>query len=133
MLVYRASIAFLLCANASLASPFCDAIENQSPIEGATSCREVAEVGGNSSYQCWWAFDFRAQDAATFFQNGSDEIATCLAGAQITLDQPVNHPDSYILHEFTAEGRNAAISYKDKATLQQSFVFLRISALDSGG
>lgn len=133
MSAYSHSIVFCFCANATFASPFCDAIENSAPIEGATSCREVVEVGGKSSYQCWWTFNFRAKQAVTFFQNGSDEIAVCLAGAQKALDQPVNHPDSYVLHEYTAEGRNVAISYKDKTTLQQSFVFLRVTERASGG
>ena len=119
---------FLLSTGSVSADALCSTVEIQVPIDGATSCRQVAESGGASSFQCWWQFEFRDDGDDAFFTNGIDELKNCMADATILLDQPVNHPDSYSLYSFVTPTKEVSLSYKDKSALGQSFVFFRVSS-----
>ena len=78
---------------------------------------------------CRWDFAYRAEEAQAAFDAMSGALATCAepSGA-LTEDQPVNHPDSYALHRYVLEGREVALSLKDKAALGKSLIFLRVTA-----
>ncbi len=94
-----------------------------------TGCDNVEEQG----LVCFWEFAYRNPAAQTFYQAMGDNVSGCLGAAAETPPEPgVNHPDSYALRQFAAEGRLISVSLKDKAQMDKSIVFLRIGS-DGGG
>ena len=77
---------------------------------------------------CQWAYDYRSTAAQIAFADLEREIAMCLS-ASAKQDAPVNHPDSYRLMQFDAEQTRISLSLKDKASLQKTFLFLRVDNL----
>ena len=78
---------------------------------------------------CRWDFAYRAEEAQVAFDAMSGALATCAGpSGALTEDQPVNHPDSYALHRYMLQGREVALSLKDKAALGKSLIFLRVTA-----
>ncbi|MEM6374950.1 MAG: hypothetical protein AAF686_01840 [Pseudomonadota bacterium] len=74
---------------------------------------------------CQWSFDYRSAAANALFGHISADLVACLGPAK-ALEPGVNHPDSYQLRQFEAPERLISLSLKDKASLEQSFVFLRV-------
>ena len=96
-------------------------------LPGAPACDLSQGLGGAREYHCAWAFDYRVPKAAALFEMYDADIRACLADPQkAKADAEVNHPDSYILHQYLVDGTTVAISLKDKAALQETYVFLRI-------
>lgn len=90
-------------------------------VAGATPPDKAACDAG----VCQWRFAYRDGRARDMFEAKGSELEACLGPAMEQGDQ-VNHPDSYELRQFQAEGRAVYLSIKDKAALQQTIVFLRI-------
>lgn len=99
------------------------------PLTGKpTTCRQSLMLGGGAQLHCGWAFPYRSDAASQAFEHLVRTVATCLGDeARITADLDVNHPDYYDLQTFTLERREVGVSLKDKATLAQTFVFLRVT------
>ena len=56
-----------------------------------------------------------------------DGVTSCFgAGAVVSSDTGVNHPDTYDLQMFRTVAGTVSVSLKDKGALQQTYVFLRI-------
>lgn len=74
---------------------------------------------------CRWTFAYRADAAVAAFEHLAEKLTRCL-GPPVDEDAPVNHPDSYRLVQFGAPDAVISLSLKDKASLQSTFVFLRV-------
>ena len=74
---------------------------------------------------CRWSFAYRSAAAQETFDRIADHLSECL-GAPRAEEAPVNHPDSYRLIQFETTDAVIFLSLKDKASLQRSFVFLRV-------
>ena len=81
---------------------------------------------------CRWDFAYRDAAARSVFDAMSQRLGDC-AGPDgiVTDDQPVNHPDTYDLRRFAFAGMDMALSLKDKAALDKSLIFLRVSAAEA--
>ena len=99
----------------------------QPALPGAPACDLAQGLGGAREYHCAWAFEYRAPKAADLFNTYDADIRACLINPQkAKADAEVNHPDSYVLYQYLTDGITIAISLKDKAALQETYVFLRI-------
>ncbi|ABG33317.1 hypothetical protein CEP88_08605 [Roseobacter denitrificans] len=126
---------------ASLADGFCAALEEYETSEqGDLSlfdaagldtdpvCGASRALSGSVSNHCYWAFPYRASQSHLAFDAMVKRVALCADGnARADGDAGVNHPDSYDLRRFTVGGNIVDVSLKDKAALQQTIVFLRVS------
>lgn len=74
---------------------------------------------------CRWSFEYRAQRAEDMFKEMAEKLTECL-GRPKPQGSPVNHPDSYTLMQFQNREAVISLSLKDKASLQQTFLFLRV-------
>ena len=99
------------------------------PFTGqTTTCMRSLILGGGAQLHCGWAFSYRADEASRAFDDLVSTVAECLGDeARITADLDVNHPDYYDLQTFSLDGREIGVSLKDKATLSETYVFLRIT------
>ena len=80
------------------------------------------------SANCNWAFSYRSAEATGAFKDMLAELSACADMASgIATDQPVNHPDFYDLRLMRIAGGEVGLSIKDKAEMQQTFVFLRLT------
>ncbi len=137
----------LLASPPAQADPFCDRVSEiaqalaggaQAPLELRLSlpgpevpealCTVSQNLSGGKMAHCGWPFAYRAPEARQNFEALLEVVSTCM-GAQVerSADQPVNHPDAYDLVELRGQGRVLGVSLKDKAGLQQTYVFLRIA------
>lgn len=126
-LTLRPSWAEPVCA--TRLDPVLEAIRSSSPLnlDGAT-CQQSRELSGATRQTCYWTFAYRAPEAEAAFEDWSNALLACYGSENAQLsDQPVNHPDSYILHRFKAETAEISLSLKDKAGLGQTLIFLQIS------
>ena len=94
-----------------------------SPV-GAT-CDTYLTQTGETGHSCHWKFGLRDPQAMTFARFIWSEAAACRPGQALATDKAVNHPDSYALRQWQAEGATYAISVKDKGGLGHTFVFVR--------
>lgn len=93
------------------------------------TCKQSLMLSGDRQIHCSWAFDYRAEAAKHAFDRLSKDVAACLGNdARMIEDQDVNHPDFYDLTSFETDEQTIAVSLKDKAALQQTYVFLRVTA-----
>ena len=90
-------------------------------------CTRARELGGKVSVQCAFGFDYRSNDANEVFTAALADVADCAVPLR-TDDPDVSHPDSYDLRQFTFGGATISVARKDKVTLAQTYVFLRVSA-----
>ncbi len=91
-------------------------------------CSASLILGGGQQVQCGWPFAYRSDEATAAFDRLNETVAACLGpDAASSRDQSVNHPDFYDLRLYHIAGRQTAVSLKDKAALQRTYVFLRIS------
>jgi hypothetical protein len=99
------------------------------PVSGeVTKCTRSLVLSGGSQLNCGWAFTYRAPAASEAFENLIATITDCLgAAAHVTADLNVNHPDFYDLQTFRLEGQEIGISLKDKASLSETYIFLRVT------
>ncbi|SLN72334.1 hypothetical protein ROA7450_04030 [Roseovarius albus] len=126
-----------LVPRASEAQSFCEAVQrytqettpqNFEVSDIAGECRTFREHTGAKGVMCNQPFPYRSEKAVNAFAALNDSIQTCLgSSAGPTQDQAVNHPDSYVLYQYVVENMKVSASLKDKAALQQTIVFLRIT------
>lgn len=95
------------------------------PAPGATCSTFVTEAATIGT-SCHWSHAYRGSTVAPHAARIWQHLTSCRAGQLLAPDTQVNHPDSYDLREW-AHGRDVyALSVKDKAALERTFVFLRI-------
>ena len=109
-----------------------DALRRAAPdlTETPAVCGQSMGVGGAMSTHCRWAFAYRDPRAAAAYRALVTDLAHCVGPEQVTADaedKAVNHPDTYDLRLMAITGGTAGISFKDKAALQRTLVFLRIA------
>lgn len=91
-------------------------------------CSRALMLSGQTQVQCSWPFEYRTEAATAAFDRILVEVDACLgADAQQSADQDVNHPDFYDLRLFQRGAQEVAVSLKDKATLQQTYVTVRVT------
>lgn len=96
-----------------------------------TDCTTSLMLTGGTQVHCGFGFAYRAPAATTAFEGLVNAVMDCLGDAvKVTADLDVNHPDFYDLQTFQLKGREIGVSLKDKATLSQTFVFVRVSNED---
>lgn len=122
------AVVMICCASASEADT-CDALTafaaGQRP-DNAT-CTTSRVLGGGTSTDCYWAFDFRADAAIAFFDAQADLLRHCADGPVTVEGATVNHPDSYDQLTADINGQAVSLSLKDKGALGQTLVFLRVT------
>lgn len=133
-------IALTFTAGASAADRFCAELEAYDLSHpGDTSlfdavglapkpaCATSRALSGPVSNHCYWSFPYRSALATQSFETLVQRVTKC-ANAQVhSKEDTVNHPDTYDLRRFTIAGKIVDVSLKDKAALQQTIVFLRVS------
>lgn len=120
---------FLLKAGAAAACP-ADVValtgQGGPKIDGAT-CQQSLTLSGAASHVCHLSFEYRAPEAQGSFDRWSRLLLACAGAHNATLiDQPVNHPDSYTLHQFDLPQAHVSVSLKDKGALQKTLVFVQV-------
>lgn len=130
-----AAVSIGLCAGQAAA--FCEDMariaQSGGPLalpdsELIAECSTSLQLGGGQQVQCGWPFAYRADAASAAFDQLNETVAACLGPDTVaSRDQSVNHPDFYDLRLYQIAGMETAVSLKDKAALQQTYVFLRIS------
>jgi hypothetical protein len=89
-------------------------------------CRVSQLLGRGQERNCHWAFPYRSTEARDAFADVLDAVTACLGpDIKVTTDQSVNHPDAYDLRLINHNGKQYAVSIKDKGALQQTLVFVR--------
>jgi len=124
----------LLVATGAQATPFCDSLLSVSDntrfdlpgTDSAGLCIRSLTISGGAQLHCRWPFAYRTTDATVAFHALRGAVAQCLNVAP-QMDFPVNHPDFYDLRMFHTARQDIGVSIKDKAALQQTYVFLRVS------
>ena len=118
-----------LCGDIHALKDKSDGVELSLPVTGQTAtCTQSLMLGGGKQLHCGWAFAYRAPDAAQAFDRVVSAVTQCLGSdAAVTADLDVNHPDFYDLQTFQLGGQEIDVSLKDKATLSETYVFLRIT------
>ena len=112
----------------ALGSQGADIILTLPGTDETAQCTRSLVLSGGSQVHCGWAFSYRATAATNAFEHLVNTVTGCLGGAaHVTADQDVNHPDFYDLQTFQLNGREIAVSLKDKAALSQTYVFLRVA------
>lgn len=106
---------------------FPDALTMQLPDGTIASCDYALELGTGWAVHCAWGFGYRAPEASDVFAGVLEGMTACY-GPQIAADTAVNHPDSFDLRQFAVDEGTASVSLKDKGALQETFVFIRVSA-----
>lgn len=96
--------------------------------DASATCRTSVLQGGAVQNTCYWSYGYRDAAALDHVKQIDQQIQACL-GADTLLppDDLVNHPDSFDLHQYEADGQRVAVSLKDKAGLSQSLVFFSLS------
>lgn len=118
------SLALYVSLAAPAGADSCDWVDTQ-PFDLGSGLTEGGICSDPPDRVCRWAFKYRSQAAESAFERIANDLARCL-GAPAATDEPVNHPDSYQLVQFNGSDGIISVSLKDKASLQQTFVFLRV-------
>ena len=92
----------------------------------AETCGTALTQTGEHEIHCRWSFDYRADTAVRHHERLAARIRHCLDAIQVAPEQGVNHPDSFDQSFYRAGKISLSLSLKDKASLQKSFVFLRV-------
>ena len=101
--------------------------EDNPILADATSCQLALQLGGKKQLICSWQFDYRDALATNQFIKLNNELRTYSGETfPVIEDLDVNHPDFYDLKTYTKLETSLAVSLKDKAALDQTYVFLRI-------
>jgi hypothetical protein len=136
-IIFAMTVVFGTSAQADLFCENLNGIMNGSihPSAGVTDvvssqgaqCSTTLSMNGQTSSNCHWAYEFRADDATNAFETLSDQVAECLQVTDSQSDQGVSHPDTYDLRIFSSARGEVGVSLKDKGAIQQTLVFLRIT------
>ena len=97
-------------------------------INDAQTCQLANQLSGGKELVCFWQYEYRNSEAAEQFWRLNIEFQE-LAGTESPAveDLDVNHPDYYDLKTYNTNDAMVSVSLKDKAALDQTFVFLRVS------
>lgn len=124
----RTSIRSGLLTSLMAAATFAGAGEAPACIE--TMFERACPAGASDAVPvrvCQKAYAYRAAEATAVFDDLAQMTRDCLGdAAERPADASVNHPDSYKLRQFLTGDVVISISLKDKAALDQTFVFLRV-------
>lgn len=105
--------------------------DGNSILANATSCRLALQLGGKKQLICSWQFNYRDTLATEQFIKLNSQLRTYSRETSTVIeDLDVNHPDFYDLKTYTQTETVLAVSLKDKAALDQTYVFLRVSKSD---
>ncbi|MEP5731806.1 MAG: hypothetical protein ABJL67_20800 [Sulfitobacter sp.] len=99
-------------------------------VANQAGCRRSLSAGGGSALHCMWSFAYRTDAAMQAFTQILGQMSTCGA-TQIRQDQSVNHPDFYDLRSYDFPNTTVGVSIKDKGALQQTLIFVTLSAASS--
>lgn len=91
------------------------------------TCSTSRQLGGKQSVDCYWAFDYRSPNALTTFENLKQALVKCSDVDLEREEDRVNHPDSFVQVTTKVSGSTLSLSLKDKAGLNQTLVFLRVT------
>ncbi len=109
-------------------NPFCASLVVERPFPDA-ACSTSLILGGGTSTDCAWAFDYRSLEATKAFETLVAKVAEC--GVVISeKDQQVSHPDSYDLRQYEVDGKEISVSLKDKGALNETYVFFRSAEME---
>lgn len=130
LLAFAVLITTLMTTSAHSAS--CEALENFTKtgtppvISGQTEiCSSSKQLGGANSIDCYWTFDYRSAKALQTFDALKQALQQC-SQAEVEKDKSrVNHPDSFDQVTVKLSDSLISLSLKDKASLNQTLVFLR--------
>lgn len=123
MRIAAALLAMMPLAAAAQSSAFCASLGTEQAFTDA-DCSTSLVLGGGTSFDCAWGYDYRSVEASEAFEVLVGQVAEC--GDLITAqDQQVSHPDSYDLRQFSVDGKEVSVSLKDKGALNQTYVFFR--------
>ncbi len=123
MRIAAALIGLVPLAVGAETSPFCASLGTEQAFTNA-ECSTSLVLGGGTSFDCAWGFEYRSVEANDAFEILVEQVAEC--GALITVqDQLVSHPDSYDLRQYSVDGKEVSVSLKDKGALNQTYVFFR--------
>lgn len=89
-------------------------------------CLPFNGLGNSRGVSCYWEFQFRSNEAASYFDDTWAEITRCRDGTPAPNDPHVNHPDSYKLRELDAGIRVYRVAIKDKGQEKRTLVFLSV-------
>ena len=96
--------------------------------EGDAVCGTSLALSGAVSNHCYWSFPYRSAASVQSFDAMVQRVANCASvDGRLYGGDMVNHPDTYDLRRFMVAGNIVNVSLKDKASLQKTIVFLRIS------
>ncbi|MBT5821491.1 MAG: hypothetical protein P8P65_09635 [Planktotalea sp.] len=117
----------------------CDALEEQLNTRDGISaylkqdtsrellCAVALIQNGKTSSFCYAMFDYRSPDAHTALVRLEAAFPDCFpTRATSGAGEVVNHPDSFDQKQFCTPEYDLSLSFKDKATLSQTLVFLRL-------
>jgi len=103
------------------------AMHSPSVLKGADFCTMAQDLSGANAFHCGWGHDYRTGAATKDFEDKTASLQQCFdQAAAIGTDKAVNHPDFYDQRQFQIDDVIVTISLKDKATLQQTYVFLAV-------
>ncbi len=101
-------------------------------LHGVGGCRDFRESSGAMGIICQQVFQYRTTVASRTFSELNQAMNACLHPlATVSQDQAVNHPDFYDLYQYTMDRGTVSVSLKDKASLQRTFVFLRVTGMQA--
>jgi len=95
-------------------------------LDQPANCTHSRGLKGVSSLHCAQEFAYRSTDAKTAFGNLLEKVSLCTIAISRD-DQLVSHPDSYDLRQFQLGSGTVSVSLKDKASLAETYLFLRVS------
>lgn len=123
---------FQVLRGEQLVAPDCDALRRfaetgeRFALNGALPrCSTSKTLGGGSSEDCFWRFEFRSERAIAGFAKLADHLKACSAYFSSDPEPRVNHPDSFEQVHATMGTVGLRLSLKDKAALSESLVFLK--------
>ncbi|MEP4194867.1 MAG: hypothetical protein ABJL99_04440 [Aliishimia sp.] len=128
-LLGAAANAQALCNTIDTLHPNSNDVQMSMPGSGeVVTCTRSLMLSGGAQIHCGWAFAYRSPAATQAFETLVSTVAECLGdGAAITADLDVNHPDFYDLQTFQLGDQEVGVSLKDKASLSETYVFLRVA------
>ena len=99
---------------------------SQVPPDNAT-CQTYLDEYAAVGVSCYWKFPRQDSGAGSLADDLWRILQMCRKGGAVEPDALVNHPDSYFLRQWISGGRIYHVAVKDKASLNSTFVFFRLS------
>lgn len=125
---------FQVLRGEQLVAPNCDALRRfaetgeRFTLNGVMpSCSTSRTLGGGTSDDCFWRFEYRSERAFAGFAKLAGHLKACSDRLVSEAEPRVNHPDSYEQMKATLGTAELSLSLKDKAARSESLVLLRRS------